>query len=313
MFLLGLLYFARAEVYLIDPSVFALGKPAAIAIALAFLAGGWIVYDLLCRSPLGRHERALGAVVAVLGAAAALGLCALFSGRGAYILFGAMLGTIMAANVFFVIIPGQREMVRAKTDGRAPDPAYGLRGKQRSVHNTYFTLPVLFTMISNHYALTFGARYNALVLIALSAAGALIRAWFVLRHKAHERGGRTSPLPLAIGLAALATVVAMLAPRVHSVSSAAAFSPAAIKLRFASVQAIVARRCVPCHSPAPTTPGFVTAPNGVYLDTPERLLAHTEKIQTQLSTGVMPIGNLTHMTDEERKLMLAWLAEGAPH
>jgi len=312
-FLLCLLYFGKAEVYLIDPAVAPLSKPMAIAIALAFLAGGWIAYDLLCRSPLHRNERALGAVLAVLTGTAAWGLCALFSGRGAYLLFGAMLGTIMAANVFFVIIPGQREMVRAKAEGRLPDPIHGLRGKQRSVHNTYFTLPVLFTMISNHYALTFGARYNALVLIALAASGALIRTWFVLRHKAHERDGRTPALPLAIGLTLLLAVVALLAPASRPEASAAAFSPAAIRMRFASIQAVVERRCVPCHSSAPTLAGFATAPNGVLLDTPERLLAHTAQMQTQLSTGSMPIGNLTHMTDEERKLVLAWLAEGAPH
>jgi len=313
-FLLCLLYFGKAEVYLIDPRVMPLGNVAAIAIALGFLGGGWIVYDLLCRSPLGRDERALGATVAVLAGAAAWGLCALFSGRGAYIVFGAMLGTIMSANVFFVIIPGQREMVRAKAEGRTLDPIHGQRGKQRSVHNTYFTLPVLFTMISNHYASTFGSHCNALVLIALGASGALIRAWFVLRHKAHERGGRTPALPLAVGLALLLAVVALLAPASRSPeASPAAFSPATIELRFTSVQAIVERRCVPCHSSAPTLAGFATAPNGVLLDTPERLLAHTAQMQTQLSTGVMPIGNLTHMTDEERKLMLTWLAEGAPH
>src|SRR5262249_49151327 len=155
-FLLALLYFGQAEVYLIDLAVMPLGKPAAIAIALAFLAGGWLVYDALCRSPLARNESVLASTIALLAAAAACGLCSLFSGRGAYIVFGAMLGTIMAANVFFVIIPGQREMVRAKAEGRAPDPEYGRRGKQRSVHNTYFTLPVLFAMISNHYALTYG-------------------------------------------------------------------------------------------------------------------------------------------------------------
>jgi uncharacterized membrane protein len=311
MFLLCLLYYARAEVYLIDPNVAALSKPAAIAIAIAFLAGGWLVYDALCRSALGRDDRMLGVVVALLAAAAAWGLCALFSGRGAYIVFGAMLGTIMVANVFFVIIPGQREMVKAKRESRAPDPVYALRGKQRSVHNTYFTLPVLFAMISNHYAMTYGAQHNAFVLIAMSVAGVCIRAWFVARHKAHERGGRTSPVALAFGLLALAAVALALAPRDSMPSTAV--SSAAPQERFARIEAIVRERCVTCHAPAPTFAGLTAAPNGVLLDTPEHILAQAQPTQIQLSARVMPLGNLTKMTEDERAEVIAWLNDGAPH
>jgi len=310
MFLLCLLYFAQAETYLIDPRVMSLGKPAAIAIASGFLGGGWLVYDALCRSSLGRDDRLIGCVVALLSCAAAWGLCALFSGRGAYIVFGAMLGTIMVANVFFVIIPGQREMVKAKQEGRVPDPGPGLRGKQRSVHNTYFTLPVLFAMISNHYAMSYGAAHPALVLIAMSVAGALIRAWFVARHRAHERGGRTSPVPVALGLILLAGAAFALAP--HSPSSGtAATAPAAE--RFAKVQIILQQRCVTCHAPQPTFAGFPAPPKGVLLDTPEHILKHTVAMQTQLATRVMPVGNLTQMTDAEREEVLAWLTDGAPH
>lgn len=311
MFLLCLLYFAKAEVYLIDPAVMALGKPAAIAIALGFLAGGWLVYDTLCRSALGRNDLALGAVVSLLACAAAWGLCALFSGRGAYIVFGATLGTIMVANVFFVIIPGQREMVKATRDGRAPDPVYGLRGKQRSVHNTYFTLPVLFAMISNHYALTYGAKHNALVLIAMSIAGACIRAWFVARHKARERGGRTSPLSLALGLLVLAGVAIALAPRESLPSARVSGIPS--QERFARVETIMQRRCVPCHAPAPTFAGLTAPPKGVMLDTPENILAQAQPTLIQLSTRVMPLGNLTQMTEDERAEVIAWLTDGTPH
>ncbi|HSE13050.1 MAG TPA: urate hydroxylase PuuD [Rudaea sp.] len=311
MFLLCLLYFAQAELYLIDPNIAALSKPAAIAIAVAFLAGGWLVYDLLCRSALGRNDRALGLAVALLAGAAAWGLCALFSGRGAYVVFGAMLGTIMVANVFFVIIPGQREMVKARREGRAPDPVYGLRGKQRSVHNTYFTLPVLFAMISNHYAMTYGARHNALVLIAMSIAGVCIRAWFVARHNARERGGRTSPLTLALGLLALAAVALALAPR-ESVPSTAtsAVSPDG---RFARIETIMRARCVACHAPTPAFAGLAAPPKGVLLDSPEHILAQTGPMQVQLSTHVMPLGNLTRMTEDERAEVIAWLTDGAPH
>ena len=166
-----------------------------------------------------------------------------------------MLGTIMVANVFFVIIPGQREMVKAKREGRVPDPVYGLRGKQRSVHNTYFTLPVLFAMISNHYAMTYGAKHNALVLIAMSVAGVCIRAWFVARHKAHERDGRTSPLTLALGLLLLAGVAFALAPATRCRRRQAALLRQRKNALRASRQ-IVQQRCVPCHSPTPTFAGL---------------------------------------------------------
>jgi uncharacterized membrane protein len=220
----------------------------------------------------------------------------------------------MVANVFFVIIPGQREMVRAKQQGREPDPQAGLRGKLRSVHNTYFTLPVLFTMISNHYALTFGARYNWLVLISISAAGLLIRAYFVSRHRRHERGGKTSPWPALIGLLIIAATAAALVPKPASPDAAlgnpATASPAA---QFAAVRQIVAQRCVPCHAAQPTQPGFAAAPNGVLLDTPAALLAHAPVIGPQVETRVMPIGNLTGMTEPERTQLLDWIRRGTPH
>ena len=311
MFLLCLLYFAKAETYLIDPRVMALSKPAAIAIASGFLAGGWLVYDALCRSALGRDDRVIGGIVTLLACAAAWGLCVLFSGRGAYIVFGAMLGTIMVANVFFVIIPGQREMVKAKREGRVPDPVYGLRGKQRSVHNTYFTLPVLFAMISNHYAMTYGAKHNAIVLIAMSIAGVGIRAWFVARHKAHERGGRTSPLTLVLGLIALAAVAIALAPRNSAPSTAMASVPP--QERFARVETIMRQRCAPCHAAAPTLAGLTAPPKGVVLDSRESILAQAQPTLVQLSTRVMPLGNLTQMTEDERAEVIAWLSNGAPH
>jgi uncharacterized membrane protein len=319
-FLLVLLYYAQADIYLIDPRVAPLSKPVAIALGLAFILGGWVAYDALCRSPLARHGKWLGAVLAVLFSAAAFALCHLFSGRGAFIQFGAMLGTIMVANVFFVIIPGQREMVRAKREGRAPSPDVGTRGKLRSVHNTYFTLPVLFTMISNHYALTFGGERNWLVLMAISAAGALIRVYFVARHKRHERGGRTSPWTAVIGLLILAATATALAPRPlawlgggtgaggGTGGSADAGAP-----RFEAIRQIVAARCVPCHSAAPTQPGFATAPQGLKLDTPDAIVTHAAMMGPLVEAGAMPLGNLTRMTDTERTLLLDWIQHGAPH
>jgi uncharacterized membrane protein len=305
-FLLCLIYYARAELYLIDPQVLALSKPAAIGIALTFLAGSWFIYDALCRSALGRNERKLGLTIATLLVAEAWALCQLFSGRGAFIQFGAALGTIMVANVFFVIIPGQRELVRAKLQGRVPDPHHGLRGKQRSVHNTYFTLPVLFTMISNHYPIAYGSAYNWLVLIGISIAGAAIRIWFVARHKAHERGGRSSPWPAVLGAVSLAAVALALAPARSSQVAASATT-------FSHIEPIFRQRCQPCHSIAPTQPGFTVAPAGVLLDTTEHILATLPRTQQELLARSMPLANLTGMTEQERSAVLAWIENGAPH
>jgi uncharacterized membrane protein len=247
-------------------------------------------------------------VLSLLLSGAAFGLCHVFSGRGAFIHFGAMLGSIMVANVFFVIIPGQRAMVLAKQEGREPDPQAGIRGKLRSVHNTYFTLPVIFTMISNHYALTFGARYNWLVLIVMSAAGALIRVYFVTRHRAHERKEKTPVWPALLGLSLLAATAIALAPR-NSASVASAGTPAE---QFAAIQRIISARCVPCHASAPTQAGFAAAPKGLLLDSREAILSHLPVIEPQVRTRVMPIGNLTQMSDAERNQLLDWIERGAP-
>jgi uncharacterized membrane protein len=307
--LLWLLYFLRAEAYLIDPGVAALTKPAAIAIALAFLIASWLIYDGLCRSPLGRRTWALTAVLGTLIAVEAWALCHLFSGRGAFMVFGSALGTLMVANVLFVIIPGQRELVLAKQQGRDPDAAPGLKGKQRSVHNTYFTLPVLFIMISNHYAMTYGARHNWLVLVAVSFAGACIRAWFVARHRPQERSGYWSAVPAVLGVLTLAAVVLALAPSLNvKPATARAAEPAVDAAR---VQVIVEQRCTPCHAASPTEPGFNAPPNGIVLQSIDQVLAHLPQVQQQLAMRTMPLGNLTGMTDDERATLLMWIGHGA--
>jgi uncharacterized membrane protein len=209
----------------------------------------------------------------------------------------------MVANVAMVIIPGQRELVRAKQQGRAVDPAPGLRGKQRSVHNTYFTLPVLFVMISNHYAMTYGAHYNWLVLIALSVAGASIRVWFVARHRQEEHRAVVAALPLLVALGCLGAVIYSLAPSAAPVSSAT-LPPMADSAR---VQAIIEQRCAPCHSNAPTQPGFSAPPNGLVFQRLDQLIAHLPEVQQQLTMRAMPLGNLTLMTDEERAQLLMWI------
>lgn len=310
MFMLGLIYYAGAGTYLIDKGVADLSPLAAILIGLAFLAGGWLSYDRLCASPLERHEGILLTLLGILFAVAAWGLCQLFSGRGAYIHFGAMLGTIMVANVFFVIIPGQRAMVEAARAGQTPNPIHGQRGKQRSVHNTYFTLPVLFTMISNHYPITWGASYNWLVLIVISAAGVGIRLWFVMRHK-QAVTGRTPPWPLLAGLILLAGVIIALWPRSERAANNSTTSPTAAAPDSARVMAIVAQRCVSCHAAQPTQAGVAIAPKGVLLETPAQVKQHAAMVRAQIATGAMPIGNLTAMTADERRAVIEWINNGA--
>ena len=306
--LLCVVYFMRADAYLIDPSVAALSPAAAIAIALAFIVGSWLLYDGLCRSPLGRNDRAVAGIVGLMCCAMAWGLCHLFSGRGAFMIFGAALGSIMVANVLFVIIPGQRELVHAKQQGRPPDPTPGLRGKQRSVHNTYFTLPVLFVMMSNHYAMTYGASHNWVVLIAMSLAGACIRAWFVARHRADERGGRVSPVPAMLGGLILIGIIVMLSP-----TRAGPAAIGAALARQSGVALIVEQRCQPCHARNPTEPGFDAPPNGLVFETIDQVRLHLPEVQQQLATRVMPLGNLTGMTEAERARLLTWIARGAPN
>ncbi|MSQ49814.1 MAG: hypothetical protein EXR30_05425 [Betaproteobacteria bacterium] len=297
-FLLVLIYYVGADLYLLDPAVRSLSKGAAIGIGLASLIGGLVVYEALCRSPLRSNDAALGAGMLVLLAAAAWGLCQVFSGRGAFIHYGAILGTIMVANVAHIIIPGQRRMVEALAAGRTPEPKDAIAGKQRSVHNTYFTLPVLFTMISGHYAFTFGARWNWLVLIALTLAGGLIRVWFVMRHK-----GRAPAWPLILGVGLLCALMFLFVPKTEE---------QATPVKFEEVKSIVEARCLGCHAHKPTFPGLNEAPKGIVLDTPDRIRAQAAMIQAQtVIARAMPPGNLTQMTDAERAVLARWVRGGA--
>jgi uncharacterized membrane protein len=289
--LLVLVYYLNAGLYLVDPQVIPLSPGAAFGIGLGSLVIGLALYEGLCRSPL--NEMGLALALIVFLALAAWGLTQVFSGRGAFIHFGAILGTIMAANVAHVIIPGQRELVRAKEQGRLADEKFSIRGKQRSLHNTYFTLPVIFTMISGHHAMTFGTRWSWLVLIAMALAGALIRLWFVARHK-----GSAPAWTLVAGLVLVAGVAAMLAPR----------SSTGTAVPLAEAKQIIDRRCVSCHADKPAFQGLAEAPKGVRLDTPERIEAQRLTIHQQsVLTRAMPPGNLTGMTDEERALLDRWV------
>ena len=278
------MYFANAELYLIDPQVMPLSKWGAIGIGIGFLVGGMVVYEGLCRSPIGRNENVLSAVLLVLLCVAAWGLTQVFSGRGAFIHYGALIGTIMVANVAHVIIPGQRRMVKAMTEGREPDPRDGWMGKQRSVHNTYFTLPAVFAMLSNHYAGTYGHKYAWLILIVLTLAGAAIRVWFVMRHK-----GKAPLWVLVLGIAFLAAAAVVALPK-----------QTGGKVSAEEAKRIIDARCLTCHMEKPTFQGMNEAPKGVRLDSPERIKAQAALIRQQVITRAMPPGNLTGMTEEER-------------
>ena len=298
MALLAIVYWYGANTYLIDASVLALTPPTAIAASIATIVAGWLVYDGLCRALEGR-ETLLAALVFVFVVATAWLLFHVFSARAAYLHVGAMIGTIMVANVFFHIIPGQKRMVADIRAGRDPDPRPGIIGKQRSVHNTYFTLPVLFTMISNHYPMTYSHPHGWLVLAVIMAAGVLIRQFFVLRH----RGDVKAWLPAA-GVALLAGVAVALAPK--------SGGEAGSKVAFTQVRAILDQRCVACHAVQPKQEGFAQPPKGIVLETNDQIAANAAKIAETVGNRYMPIGNLTQMTDSERATVSAWFAQGAP-
>ena len=299
--LMVVLYYLNARAYLIDPSVADLRPWQAVALSAGLLAASWLVYDVVCRL-LGRTEWALASVVFGLVVLAAWGTSHLFSPRVAYLQVGAMVGTVMAGNVFFNIIPAHWELIRAKQAGREPDPKPGIDAKQRSVHNNYLTLPVLFTMLAAHSAFTYGQSYGWLILVAIMLLGASARVFYNLRH-----GGRTIwAIPVVAGVALVGLAFA-----IQPDDSPAPAGGAAVP--FAQVQAIVAERCASCHSLSPTQEGFSRAPLGIKLDTPDEIVAQAEAIKQQAVVGkAMPLGNLTKMTQAERDLLGRWIDGGAP-
>jgi uncharacterized membrane protein len=298
--MLALVYWVGASTYLVDRSVLDLPVPAAIAISAASLVVGWLVYDGLCRLFETRPAVLWTAIVALL-LLADWGLFHLFGGRAAYLHVGAIVGTIMVANVFFAIIPGQRRVVAQLRAGEPPDPRPGAIGKMRSVHNTYFTLPVLFIMISNHYPMTYGGPYGWLVLAGIALAGVLVRQFYLLTH----RGRFVAALPIA-ALLMLAAIAAAIAPR--------ASAPAANSApTYADIAPILQQRCVGCHAAHPSFPGVSgVAPNGVMLDTRERAIANAAGIDRMaVQSRTMPLSNLTKMTDAERARLGEWIRGGA--
>lgn len=301
--LLVVLYLFNASTFLIDKNVFDMSPGAAVGFAVSYLLIGWIVYDSICRL-FNKNDRLVGILVAIYIAAAAYVACHIFSGRAAFLLTGAMIATIMSANVLAWIIPGQRKVVAALKAGQPVDPIHGKRGKQRSVHNTYFTLPVLFAMLSNHYSMTYAHKYNWVVLILIMLSGVLIRQFFILKHK-----GKINVLWPAAGVAALGVVAVMIAPQPRP-AVAKADGEAAATVRFAKVQEVMNARCVQCHAEQPKM--MPTAAKGIKLETPEDIKAHAQLIYQQaVQQKAMPLGNVTQITDDERALLGQWFEGGA--
>jgi uncharacterized membrane protein len=304
--LLVLAYYVGAKSFLIDPSRAALGQMDAIGIGLSALVLGWVVYDGLCRSPLGKDNRALGVVWFAFLVGMAWALCQVFNPRGAYLHIGAMIGTVMAANVFAIIIPNQRKVVAALKAGQPVDPALGKAGKQRSVHNNYMTVPILFIMISHHYPMTFGAQRPWLVLALLGATGVAVRHVFNLRH-------RDAPTGKAMALAgALALVTVTYVSAEKRADAAPATAVAAAPPSFAQVQPILQRHCSGCHAVHPTHDGITDPPLGIVLDTAEHVAAVAPRIKAvAVDAEIMPLGNETGMTRAERDQLGRWIAAGA--
>ncbi|EEX93553.1 hypothetical protein VIOR3934_13382 [Vibrio orientalis CIP 102891 = ATCC 33934] len=331
--LLGVVYYLNAEIYLIAPGS-GMEPSTAIAIGIGALVAGWFIYDLLCESPLGKTPMLLGAVLFVLLVGATYGLSQVFSGRGAYIHVGAIIGTIMVGNVFRVIMPAQRNLVSAIEEGREPDPALPAKGLLRSRHNNYLTLPVLFIMISNHFPSTYGSEYNWAILAGLAIFSILVRHYFNTRHGS-QKFAWTVPVA-ALGMITLAFVTSPYANRPaapvakapvavatpaetateaastdNAQAASASEQPAESGVNFAIINQVIQERCSVCHSATPTHAAFAAAPAGVILDTPQEIQANSPRIAQTVTTKYMPLGNMTQMTDDERALIGNWVQQGA--
>ena len=303
--LLVVVYYSQPAFYLIDSSVADIAPGNAISIALLTLPIGWLVYDSLCRSALGRNSARLAIAGFIVLVMAIWGLTHLFSGRGAYMQIGALVGTIMVGNVFFVIIPNQKKIVAALLAGEAADPALGMQGKQRSLHNNYLTLPVVFLMISNHYPFLSSGSSSWFVVSGVFVVGFLVRHFFNLRHSGRAPQWWLFP---AAGIVTLILIVMTLPVPLGGGAAAGNAQPVA----FAQVQRIVATRCQVCHSAAPRFEGVSEPPKGIMFDNPAEIAALAPQIYAQaVASRAMPLNNLTEITDDERHQLGAWISSGS--
>jgi uncharacterized membrane protein len=303
--LLVLVYYLNADLFLIDRAVLDVNPAAAAAIAFLSLLAAWLAYEAMCRSPIGNHEVALALIGYLFLVALTYGFTHVFSGRGAFTQIGALIGTIMVANVFVIIIPYQKKTVACLLKGEVPDPRWGGYGKQRSVHNNYLTLPVIFLMLSNHYPLFFATRFNWLIVAIVLLIGPVIRHFYNSRH-----AGLGSPWWTWIAAAAGMAAIAWLSAAGPSGAKTGSVLPAP---KFAAVQDIVVSRCSMCHAAEPVWVGIPTAPNGIRLDEAREIKRYARLIGLNaVRSHAMPPGNITEITAAERETLGAWLAAGAP-
>ncbi|MCY7310064.1 MAG: urate hydroxylase PuuD [Chitinophagaceae bacterium] len=297
--LLFIIYYFNASAMMIDTNVMKLTTTEAIGISIGSFIAAWCMYDLLCKSSLRKQPWlfVLTGIIILVGFAWFYSY--VFSGRAAFIHFGAMIGSIMVANVFFVIIPSQKAMVQSAKKGIAPDPQKGKNALFRSIHNNYFTLPVLFVMVSNHFPSTFGNQYQWIVLAAITIGSAGIKHWLNLREQ-----GKLSVWILPVSVIVLLAVAYVTAPQPSTTKCK--------EVSFAEVNAIVQQRCISCHSSKPTDDFYTAPPNGVKYDTPQEIIAKKELImQRVVVTKTMPQNNKTNMTPEERDAIRCWIEQGA--
>ena len=302
--LLSLIYYAGAGTYLIDPAKADLTPAQAVTIGTATLIGGWAVYETIWRSPFGKMGWPPLLVCVALLIGIAYGLSRIFSGHGAYMHVGGVMGIIMAASVWTVIVPAQKQLIAATRAGRRGDPALAAAAKQRSIHNNYMTLPVVFIMLSGHYPSTFGSPYSWLVLTLAALVVGGVNHFINLAHR-----GRRSPWPLALSAALFVPLYLLTAQP----SNRVALKPGETPVEFAEVRAVIAQRCATCHSAHPSDEDIKVAPNGAMFDTPAEIKRQVQKINARaVLTQTMPLGNKTQMTPEERELLGRWIAQGAP-
>jgi uncharacterized membrane protein len=309
--MLAIVYYAGADLFLIDRNVLDISAPVAILISLASLALGWLVYDLLCKSPLGRNDTLLMLVLYAIVVFMAWGYTQLFSGRAAFLHLGAVTATIMSANVFMIIIPNQKIVVADLIAGRTPDPKYGKIAKTRSTHNNYLTLPVLFLMLSNHYPLAFGTEFNWIIAALVFMIGVLIRHYFNTRH---ARKGNPTWTWLAAAILFVVIIWLSTVPKVltgEPQAAATAADPTLVaSTHFPAVRDTVLGRCAMCHAAEPSYEGIYFAPKGVVLESDAAIAGHAREIYLQAGRShAMPPGNVTQMTPQERALLVAWFEE----